>query len=153
MAPYSEDAVQAMWADESMGPSSFDDIIETYEEQVTYDFDRTCALIHVPRIPESDEVPSFSHPETQVSWNDWEEIEDEDFVRLVTRDDVLCPRSSLFIRFWNHQGHYPFMNEDGTIHLNEMSSDVFSSVGPLMVTLSFREIFEFLELSLLDGPS
>jgi len=127
MAPYSEDAVRAMWADESMGPSSFDDIIETYEEQATYDFDCTCALIHIPRFPEleSDEVPSFSHPETQVSRNDWEEIEDEDCVRLVTRDDVLCPRSSLFLWFWNHQGRYPFMNEDGTIRLNEMSSDMF----------------------------
>jgi len=125
MAPYSEDAVRAMWADESMGPSSFDDIIDTYEEQATYDFDRTCALIHIPRIPESDEVPSFSHPETAVSRSNWEEIEDGDFVRLVTRDDVLCPRSSLFLRFWNRQRHYPFMNEDGTIRLNEMSSDVF----------------------------
>jgi len=50
-------------------------------------------LIHIPRIPEqeSDEVPSFSHPETFVSRSDWEEIEDEDFVRIVTRDDVLCP--------------------------------------------------------------
>jgi len=42
MAPYSEEAQRAMWADESMGPSSFDDIIKTYEEQATYDFDRTC---------------------------------------------------------------------------------------------------------------
>jgi len=125
MAPYSEEAQRAMWADESMGPSSFDDIIETYEEQATYDFDRTCALIHVPRIPESDEVPLFSHPEIFISRSDWEEIEDEDFVRLVTRDDVLCPQSSLFLRFWNHQGHYPFMNKNGTIQLNKMSSDVF----------------------------
>ena len=80
MAPYSEEAVRAMWADESMGPSSFDDIIDTYEEQATYDFDRTCALIHIPSIPESDEAPSFSHPETTVSRSVWEEIEDEDFV-------------------------------------------------------------------------
>ena len=80
MAPYSEEAIRAMWADESMGPSSFDDIIDTYEEQATYDFDRTCALIHIPSIPESDEAPSFSHPETTVSRSVWEEIEDEDFV-------------------------------------------------------------------------
>jgi len=82
MASYSEEVQRAMWADESMGPSSFNDIIETYEEQATYDFDQSCALIHIPRIPEpdSDTVPSFSHPETYVSQNDWEEIEDEDFV-------------------------------------------------------------------------
>jgi len=97
MAPYSEEAHKAMWADKSMGPSSFDDIIKTYEEQATYDFDRTCALIHISRIPTQEpDVPLlFSHPETVVSWNDWEEIEDEDFVCLVRREDVLCPESSL----------------------------------------------------------
>jgi len=127
MAPYSEEAVRALWADESMGPSSFDDIIETYEEQATYDFDRTCALIHIPRFPEQndDTLSSFSHPETSVSRNDWEEIEDEDFVRLVTRNDVLCPDSPLCLQFWNRQERYPFMDEHGHVRLNEMSSDVF----------------------------
>jgi len=127
MAPYSEDAVRAMWADESMGPSSFDDIIETYEEQATYDFDRTCALIHIPSIPEQndDTISLFSHPETLVSRYDWEEIEDEDFVRLVTRNDVLCPDSPLCLQFWNRQERYPFMDQHGRVRLNEMSSDVF----------------------------
>jgi len=69
MAPYSEEAIRALWADESMGPSSFDDIIDTYEEQATYDFDRTCALIHIPTFPEYDEVPSFSHPDILPSRN------------------------------------------------------------------------------------
>ena len=127
MAPFSEEAVRALWADESMGPSSFDDIIETFEQEATYDFDRTCALIHIPRIPTQEpDVPLLiSHPETEVSRNDWEEIEDEDFVRLVRREDVLCPESSLCTRFWNHEGQLPYMDEPGNIRLDQMSSDVF----------------------------
>jgi len=104
-----------------MGPSSFNDIIDTYE----VNHHLSCVLIHVPRVSESDTPILFSHPETSVSWSDWEEIEDEDFVQLVTRNEVLCPESSLCLRFWNRHGCYPFMDLHGHVLLNEMSTDVF----------------------------
>jgi len=102
MALYSEEACKAMWADDSMGPLSFDDIIDTYESEVYHENALlSCALIPLSRIPEVDTPILFSHPETSVSRNSWEEIEDEDFVQLVMRDNVLCPDSSLCFQFWN----------------------------------------------------
>jgi len=109
-----------------MGPSSFDDIIDNYESEVYHENALlSCALIHVPRISEPDTPILFSHPETFVSWSDWEEIDDEDFVQLVTRNNVLCPESSLCLCFCNQQEHYPFRDRHGHILLNEMSTDVF----------------------------
>jgi len=96
MAPYSEEACKAMWADESMGPSSFDDIIDNYESEVYHENALlSCMSVPQPNSPKIDETILFSHPETTASRNDWEEIEDEDFVQLVTQNDVLCPDSSL----------------------------------------------------------
>jgi len=43
----------------------------------------------------------------------------------VTRNDVLCPESSLHLQFWNRSGYYSFMDLNGNVLLNEMSSDTF----------------------------
>jgi len=43
----------------------------------------------------------------------------------VTRDNVLCPDSTLCFQFWNRSGRYPFMDLHGHVLLNEMSTDVF----------------------------
>jgi len=81
MTPYSEEAYKAMWADESMGPSSFNDIIDTYESEVYHESTLlSCMSNPQPESSIIDETILFSHPETMVSWRDWEEIEDEDFV-------------------------------------------------------------------------
>jgi len=102
MAPYSEEACKAMWAGESMGPSSFDDIIDNYKHKVYHENTLlSCTSIPQPESPIIDETILFSHPETTVSWSDWEEIEDEDFVQLVTWNDVLCPeRSTILELIW-----------------------------------------------------
>ena len=82
MAPFSEEVVKAMWADETMGPSSFDDIINNYESEVYHEnaLLSCTSLIPSDSQTEVDESILFSHPETVVSQSDWDEIEDEDFV-------------------------------------------------------------------------